>query len=187
MTDAWPTIRHFASAASLTTFAVGGAKTVLAGYQTFASPCTSLTESEKKLKRVRSQLQRLSPKRREEIEIAIRSNATDCKSLKDLEEQLDGLLDMFCRLSMRYEESTFAERHFPYSQFRNRVSKLEHLAKALLNDTLTTIVPYIDDIGFDPKKSMWEMAGPSSPELEAFLIPSALSPNADVIPMSRFV
>ena len=90
MTDAWPTIRHFASAASLTTFAVGGAKTVLAGYQTFASPCTSLTESEKKLKRVRSQLQRLSPKRREEIEIAIRNNATDCKSLKDLEEQLDG-------------------------------------------------------------------------------------------------
>lgn len=126
---------------------------------------------------------------------------------------------------MRYDESTFAERHFPYSQFRNRVSKLEHLAKALLNDTLveflirlifqskshytiviqTTIVPSIDDIGFDPKYSMREMAGPSSSELDAFLIPSALSPNADgasrihatfcliddlsieVIPMSRFV
>lgn len=79
------------------------------------------------------------------------------------------LLDTYCRLSKRYEEATFTERHFPYSEFRHRVSRLEDRAKALLNDTLVnfsyssffelnlmipivlqkTTVPFVDDIEFD--------------------------------------
>ncbi|KAH9998579.1 hypothetical protein BJV77DRAFT_700237 [Russula vinacea] len=176
-TDAWQTFSNFATTAGITTVAYSGAKGVIASYQTYASPTTSLTQSEKKLERVRSRLQELSPRRREEIEIVIRSNASDCRSLKDLEEQLDGLLDMFCRLSKRYEEATFAERHFPYSQFRNRVSKLEHLAKALLNDTLKTTVPFVDDIEYDPTSG--------SRSLDAFSTPSAPFPDADAIPLSR--
>ena len=210
-TDAWQTFSNFATTAGITTVAYSGAKGVIASYQTYASPTTSLTQSEKKLERVRSRLQELSPRRREEIEIVIRSNASDCRSLKDLEEQLDGcvlridavsfgskftagvssLLDMFCRLSKRYEEATFAERHFPYSQFRNRVSKLEHLAKALLNDTLVkflkqfifqfeshytvvlqkTTVPFVDDIEYDPTSG--------SRSLDAFSTPSAPFPDAN--------
>ena len=78
-----------ASTAGVTTFAIGGAKGILAGYQTYASPYTSLTEVEKRLERVRSRLQGLSPKRREEIEIATRSESFTGSSLESLEEELE--------------------------------------------------------------------------------------------------
>lgn len=45
-------------------------------------------------------------------------------------------MDMHCRLSKRIEETTFTERHFPYSEFRFKLSIFEAHAKALLNDTL---------------------------------------------------
>jgi hypothetical protein len=74
-----------ASTAGITTFAIGGAKGIVAGYQTYASPHTCLTESERRLEKVRLRLQGLSPKRREEIEIASRRGSP---SLKYLEDQL---------------------------------------------------------------------------------------------------
>ena len=45
-------------------------------------------------------------------------------------------MDMHCRLSMRIEEASFTERHFPYSEFRTSLSRFEDHAKILLNDTL---------------------------------------------------
>ena len=78
-----------ASTAGVTTFAIGGAKGIIAGYQAYASPYTSLMEAERRLERVRSRLQGLSPKRREEIEIATRSESPDCSSLEILEERLE--------------------------------------------------------------------------------------------------
>ncbi len=155
-TDAWESIGNLANMAGLAGFAISGAKSAVAGYQAYASPSTSLTESEKKLERVRSRLQGLSPQRREEIDIAIRSKASNCKSLKDLEKQLQecvlligpvslelkfmagftSLMDMHCILSKGYGEVTFAERHFPYTEFRKNVSNLQDDAGALLNDTL---------------------------------------------------
>jgi len=142
-----------ASTAGVTTFAIGGAKGILAGYQTYASPYTSLTEAGRKLKRVRSRLQGLSPKRREEIEIATQSESPDDSSLKALEGKLEDLTDMHCRLSKRIEETTFKERHFPYSEFRYHLSRFEEHAKGLLNDTLKTTVPDVDDLMFSPENS----------------------------------
>jgi hypothetical protein len=78
-----------ASTAGVTTFAIGGAKGILAGYQTYASPYTFLTGAERKLERVRSRLQGLSPKRREEIEIATRSESFNDSSLEALEGKLE--------------------------------------------------------------------------------------------------
>ena len=49
---------------------------------------------------------------------------------------VSSLMDMHCRLSKRIEETTFTERHFPYSEFRFKLSIFEAHAKALLNDTL---------------------------------------------------
>jgi hypothetical protein len=43
---------------------------------------------------------------------------------------------MHDRLSKGIEKTTFTERHFPYSDFRAKLSRLEDLAKALLNDYL---------------------------------------------------
>jgi hypothetical protein len=89
MSGSWQqTVGTIASTAGVTTVAIGGAKTALAGYRTYASPYTSLTEAEKNLETVRLQLQRLSPKRREEIEIATRSGSFDGSSLETLEEDL---------------------------------------------------------------------------------------------------
>lgn len=157
MNENWQTIGNVASAVGLTSFALTGAKGVLQGYQTFASPYTSLVESERKLERVRSRLLGLSPQRREEIEASIQSNASGCKSLHDLEEQLEEcvlllndavsfdskfavrisrLLDMYYRLFKGYEEVTFSTRHNPFSEFRKHVAKLERDAMGLLNDTL---------------------------------------------------
>lgn len=88
MTDSWLAVGNLANMAGLTSFSITGAKGAVAGYQTYASPYTSLTESERMLERVRSRLQGLSEQRRDEIEIATRSNASKCKSLKDIEGQL---------------------------------------------------------------------------------------------------
>jgi hypothetical protein len=87
--QAFKAIGNIASTAGLTTFAMCTAKGIIAGYQTYASPYASLTESKRKLKRVRSQLQGLSPQRREQINIAMQSNSSDCMSLEDLEDQLE--------------------------------------------------------------------------------------------------
>ena len=68
-------------------FAITGATNVLGSYQTYGSPYASLVESERKLERVRSRLQELSPQRREEIEAQCR--ASNSKSLKGLEAELN--------------------------------------------------------------------------------------------------
>jgi len=142
------TIGTIASTAGLTGFALGGAKGVIAGYNAFISPNTALAESERKLKRVRSQLNGLSPQRRKEIEIATQSRSSSCTNLTGLENQLQDLMDMHCRLSKRCDESTFVERNIPFSEFRGLVSRLEVLARRLLNDTLKTTVPCVDDITY---------------------------------------
>jgi len=183
--DGWQVFTNFATTAGFTTAAVSGVTGVVASYQTYASPNSSIMESERKLKRVESRLQGLSPQRREEIENSIRSGAFACKSLKDLQDQLDQLLDSHCRLLKRYDEATFAQRHFPYSDFRNRVSRLEDLAKELLHDTFKTTVPFVNDIdiGFDPKPSRLRPASSESPH--AFSTLSAPFPDADAIPLPR--
>jgi hypothetical protein len=85
--DAWQTIGNFVNTAGLTGLAVTSAKSVLAGYQAYASPSTSLAESERKLERVRSLLQGLSDEKREEIEAQCR--ASNRRGLRDLENDLD--------------------------------------------------------------------------------------------------
>ena len=160
MTDGWQAINNLANMAGLAGFAISGAKSAVAGYQAYASPYTSLTESERKLERVKSRLQGLSPQRREEIEIATRSRASNCKGLKDLEKQLQEcvsliytvsfeftfmvefirLMDMYDVLSKGYGEVTFAERHLPYSEFRKDVWILQSDAMILLNDTLVNFL-----------------------------------------------
>lgn len=49
---------------------------------------------------------------------------------------VSSLTDMHVRLIGRNKESTVTERHYPYSDFRIRLSKFEVLVKELLNDTL---------------------------------------------------
>ena len=82
-------------------------------------------------------------------------------------------------------KTTFTERHFPYSDFRTKLSRFEDLAAELLNDTLVnsliliilrsmshhircalqkTTVPDIDEIVFKPKKSRRAVERPSSSE-----------------------
>lgn len=163
MTDAWQAIGNIANVAGITGFAISGAKGVVAGYQAYASPYTSLTESERKLEKVKSKLQELSDQRREEIEIATRSRASNCKGLKDLEKQLQEcvlliytvsfelklmvefirLMDIHGVLSIGYGEATFAERHLPYSEFRKDVSILQRETSELLNDTLVNFLIYL--------------------------------------------
>jgi len=173
MADTWLAIGNLANMAGLTSFAITGAKGAVAGYQAYGSSYTSLTESERTLERVRSRLQGLSQQRRDEIEIATRSKGSNCKGLKDLEEQLQDVMDMHCILSKGYGEATFAERHLPYSKFRKNVSDLQKAASELLNDTLTTTVPYLM---FSPEDPRW----PSSPQSpDAVSTPSTPLPDAD--------
>lgn len=87
--DAWQTIGNVASSTGIAAVAYSGVKGIVASYQTYVSPTGSLEESERKLKRVRSRLQGLSPKRRENIETATRSNSSNCTSLEGLEIQLE--------------------------------------------------------------------------------------------------
>jgi hypothetical protein len=85
----WQTFGTVATTAGFTSVAYSTAIAIVGGYKVYGSPYTSLSQAEKKLERVRSRLQGLSPQRREEIENAIRSNVSDFKSLEDLEGQLD--------------------------------------------------------------------------------------------------
>jgi hypothetical protein len=80
----WQTLGNFVNTAGVAGLAVTGAKTAMTGYQVYVSPSGSLAESERRLERVRSRLQELSPKQREEIDVYCR--ASNCKSLQDLED-----------------------------------------------------------------------------------------------------
>jgi hypothetical protein len=103
--DTWQTIGNVASTTGLTAFAYSGVKGVVAGYQTYASPDTALKESGRKLKRVKSRLQGLSPQRREEIEIATRSSDTNCKTLGNLEDALDECVQLIDAISLSNSNS----------------------------------------------------------------------------------
>jgi hypothetical protein len=85
MSGAWQTVGTLASTAGVTTFAIGGARGIL----DYASPYTFLTHAEGKLERIKARLQELSPKRREEIEIATRSESFNGSSLETLEKRLE--------------------------------------------------------------------------------------------------
>jgi len=49
---------------------------------------------------------------------------------------VSSLSDSHCRMSKRIEESTFTERHFPYSMFRIKLSAFDEHARVLFNDTM---------------------------------------------------
>lgn len=86
---AWQTVGTIASTAGLTSFVVTGVHGAVAGYQAFISPYGPLAKAETRLKMVRSRLQELSPQRREEIEIAARSETSEFTTLGHLEDQLN--------------------------------------------------------------------------------------------------
>lgn len=158
--EGWQTFGNIVNTAGITGLALTSAKFVTERYQAYASPCTSLAESERKLERVRSRLKGLSPQRREEIESQCR--VSNCKSLKDLEEDLDlcvllimpspfqiqihdrvsSLMDTYYRLSKGCDKMTFMERHIPYSEFREHVRKLDDDTSVLFNDTLVKLLTY---------------------------------------------
>lgn len=52
-------------------------------------------------------------------------------------------MDTHCRLSKRYDEASLRERHNPYSEFRQNVSKLVSDARGLLNDTLVKCLVHL--------------------------------------------
>ena len=85
--EGWQTFGNIVNTAGITGLAFTGAKAVMEGYRDYASPYTSLAESERKLERVRSRLKELSPQRREEIESQCR--VSNCRSLEDLERDLN--------------------------------------------------------------------------------------------------
>jgi len=161
--EPWQIVGVIASTAGVTSIGIGAAKGIQASYQTYASPYTSLTDGERRLEMVRSELQRLSPKRREEIEIATR-RGDNVSSLEALERQLEDLTDMHRRLSKGIDKTTFTERHSPFSEFRHHLSRFEEHVKALLNDTLKTTVPCVDELAFKPENSRRPMERPSSSE-----------------------
>lgn len=160
--ETWQIIGNVATTTGLTACAYSGVKGVIAGYQRYA-PSTSLAESEKRLIRVESRINGLSPERRMEIEIATRNGSPDCTSLEGLEVQLQmyvllidaislsnlnlqwesSLMDTCCRLNKRYDKAKLVECHNPYSDFRILVSKLESDARDLLNDTLVKLLIYL--------------------------------------------
>jgi len=77
-----------ASTAGLTGFALTGVQGAIASYHALASPHASLTKSERMLQKVKARLQDLSPQRREEIEIAVRSGSSEFTSMEHLEKTL---------------------------------------------------------------------------------------------------
>jgi len=191
-------VGNVATVAGLYLFTATGAKAINNTYQATASPYTSLTESEKKLKRVESRLQGLSVKQREEIEATQHTTSNDesFKSIEDLEQALEGLFNVHCRLSNWYEDANVWDRHRPFTQFRRRVAEFERNAKGLLHDTLKTTVPCIDDINFGtsddsrramarPANSHWQSPAPA----DAVTTPSGsgLPADAVVIPMTPIV
>jgi hypothetical protein len=127
-------------------------------YQFHGSPNASLENSRKRLDKVRSRLQEITPQRREEFEIAARMNTSNggtIKSIENLEEQLEecvlltracdfkfkftvhvsSLSDTLCRLTKWYEHASVLDRHLPCTQYRLRVVNFENKVKALLDDT----------------------------------------------------
>jgi len=178
--EPWQTFGNVVNTAGLTGFAITGATTVLAGYKSYASPCASLAESKSMLETVKSRLQELSPQRREEIDAQCR--ASSCKSLKDLEGRLDFLMNAYYRLSSGSDKMTLVERHIPFSEFRQRVRKLDRDTKGLFKDTLSTTVPHLEDMGFDPQNLRLAMDRPSSS-----IDHPASSTVVDAIPMTRIV
>jgi len=187
--ESWQTLGNFVNTAGLAGFAITGANSVLAGYQAYASPYAWLAKSERKLERVRSRLQELSPQQREEIDSQCR--VSNCKSLKDLEVKHRTLMNTYYRLSKGCDEMAFVDRHIPYSEFRYHLSRFEEHAKALLKDTLKTTVPCVDDMGFDqfdPQNPGLAMDRSSSSESSiTFPIPNhpASSTIVETIPMTR--
>ena len=152
--ESWQILGNIVNTAGVTGFAITGATTVLAGYQTYVSPYASLAESERKLDKVQSRLQELTPQQREEIDA--RSRASGSKGLTVLEKELikyvllndavsfqiqthgwvSSLRYKFYRLSMGCDEMSFMERHIPFSQLRERVRQLVNHSRALFKDTL---------------------------------------------------
>lgn len=92
---------------------------------------------------------------------------------------------MYDVLSKGYGEVTFAERHLPYSEFRKDVWVLQSDAMILLNDTLTTTVPYLMDKVSIPENPMERPSSPKSPT--AVSTPSALLPDPSTVSVSRAV
>jgi len=179
----WEAINNLAHVATIASITATG---VVKGYQAHASPYISLTESERTLEKVRSRLKGLSQQRRDEIEIATQSKVTNCKSLKDLEGQLEDLMDTHCVLSKESGEVTFVERFRPYSNFRKNVADLKKDVAELLNDTQTTTVPYF----FEAQNPRWSMDTSRSESPDAVSTPSApLVPDAyaSTISVSRAV
>jgi len=159
------TIGTIASTAAIYGIGFSGVTNVITTYQAYASADASLEKSEKMLQKARFLLRELSPQQRKEIEIAAaRSGSSEFTSLEHLERQLVDLLNMHCRLSKRCGETTFTQRHYPGSDFRRRLSRLKEHAQALLNDTLNTTVPCLNDIEYDPDNSRRAMEMPSSSE-----------------------
>ena len=106
MSGAWEMVGNIVNTAGVATLAISGTSGILAGYRTYASPHTSLSEAGRRLKRVKSRLQGLSPKRRKEIEIASRSESSNCLGLDYLEEELEEcvlLIVSFSISSSRWE------------------------------------------------------------------------------------
>lgn len=87
--NVWEVLGNIATTTGITAVAYTSINGAVAGYQACNSASNSLTESERKLERVRSRLKGLSPQRRDEIEATQGNASAGCKSLKDLEEQLE--------------------------------------------------------------------------------------------------
>ena len=49
---------------------------------------------------------------------------------------VSSLTDMHCRMTKRMEGTTFTNRHFPYSDFRVKLSRFDDLVQELLDDTM---------------------------------------------------
>jgi len=147
-------IGNVSDIAGVATVVYGGAQSVAAGYKAFYSPYTSLQESEKKLDKIRRRLEGLSEARRNEIEIEIAArsqslNGEAPKGIDTLELDLEILSDALCRLTKHYQEAGYMERHLPHSMLRAHVGRLNTKVKTLLDDTMTTTVPFVDDIGLN--------------------------------------
>lgn len=182
--ESWQALGNIVNSTGIAGFAITGAASVLAGYQAYASPYTSLAESKRKLEEIKSRFQELSPQRREEIDSQCR--ASNSKTLKDLEGDLEMLINAYHRLNKGCDGMTLVERHIPYSKFRQHVRKLERDTRGLSNDIMTTTVPHLDDMGFDPQNPGLAMDRSSSSESSiGFPNHPVSSTVVDIIPMTR--
>jgi len=148
---AWQVVGNISNLSGVTGVFVGGG--IASIYQSYCSPSASLKQSEIILNDIKSRLESLSPRRREQIQAALQSETSlqeGPKSLEDLEKLLEDLFDLHTRLTKRYDEVPFIESHRPFTTFRRRLEVLKVRATVLRNDTRKTTVPFIDDIEFDP-------------------------------------